>query len=232
MFLVVDLNKGIQTQTAECIIVAEMFVPKLIVVLNKVDCLEEKLVPSKIAALRKVFSKTKFGENVKMVPYSAKENIEHYSKELKATLLKELDIPKRIGEEKKFTMLADHCFKIKGKGTILTGTVIEGRAKVGDEIEICDVQQKSKIKSMEIFRKPVNSVQQGDRVAMLMTHLEAENIERAIICLPGSMKKIQKLVLDFNKVRLYKRAIKNKMKFHIISGHQTVMGEIRLFCSA
>lgn len=40
MFLVVDINKGIQTQTAECIIVAEMFIKKLIVVLNKVDCLE------------------------------------------------------------------------------------------------------------------------------------------------------------------------------------------------
>ena len=45
------------------------------------------------------------------------------------------------------------------------------------------------------------------------------------------MKKMQKFVVDLNKVRLYKRAIKNKMKFHIISGHQTVMGEIRLFYS-
>ncbi len=84
---------------------------------------------------------------------------------------------------------------------------------------------------MEIFRKPVNSVQQGDRVAMLMTHLQAQNIERAIICLPNSMRKIQKFVVDINKVRLYKRPIKNKMKFHIISGHQTVMGELRLFYS-
>lgn len=72
MFLVIDINKGIQTQTAECIIVAEMFVHKLIVVLNKVDCLEEKVIPAKIVALRKVFSKTKFGENVTMVLYSAK----------------------------------------------------------------------------------------------------------------------------------------------------------------
>jgi len=49
-----------------------MFIKKLIVVLNKVDCLEEKIIPAKIAALRKVFSKTKFGDNVTMVPYSAK----------------------------------------------------------------------------------------------------------------------------------------------------------------
>ena len=82
-----------------------------------------------------------------------------------------------------------------------------------------------------MFRKPLNSAKQGDRVAMLMTHLEAENIERGIACLPGAMKKILKFVLDINKVRLYKRSIKNKAKFHIISGHQTVMGELRLFYS-
>ena len=51
---------------------------------------------------------------------------------MKGTLIKELEIPKREIADKKFTMLADHCFKIKGKGTILTGTVIEGRIKIGD----------------------------------------------------------------------------------------------------
>ena len=39
MFLVIDINKGIQIQTAECMIIAEMFIKKLIIVLNKVDCL-------------------------------------------------------------------------------------------------------------------------------------------------------------------------------------------------
>jgi selenocysteine-specific elongation factor len=52
-----------------------------------------------------------------------------------------------------------------------------------------------------------------------------------MISLPNGMKKIEKFVMDINKVRLYKRPIKNKMKFHMISGHQTVMGELRLFYS-
>ena len=73
MFLVIDINKGIQTQTAECMIIAEMFIQKLIVVLNKVDCLEdEKQLTNKTNALKKVFGKTKFGENVIMIPYSTK----------------------------------------------------------------------------------------------------------------------------------------------------------------
>jgi selenocysteine-specific elongation factor len=41
MFLVIDITKGIQTQTAECIIIAELFIDKLIVILNKVDMLED-----------------------------------------------------------------------------------------------------------------------------------------------------------------------------------------------
>ena len=37
MILVVDVNKGIQTQTAECVVVGEIAVKKLIVCLNKID---------------------------------------------------------------------------------------------------------------------------------------------------------------------------------------------------
>ena len=82
-----------------------------------------------------------------------------------------------------------------------------------------------------MFRKPLASAKQGDRVAMLMVQLEAEDIERGLACTPGYMKKISRCIMDLNVVRLYKRPIKNKVKFHIISGHQTVMGELRLFVS-
>jgi translation elongation factor EF-Tu-like GTPase len=41
---------------------------KIIIILNKVDQIEDsRIIEAKTNALRKVFSKTKFGENVKMV---------------------------------------------------------------------------------------------------------------------------------------------------------------------
>ncbi|MCL4419590.1 GTP-binding protein, partial [Patescibacteria group bacterium] len=42
MLLVIDINKGIQTQTAECLIIGEILTQKMIVVLNKVDLLQDK----------------------------------------------------------------------------------------------------------------------------------------------------------------------------------------------
>lgn len=132
--LIIDITKGIQTQTAECIIIAELFTSKLLVVLNKVDLLEDhKMLEAKMVALRKVFAKTKFGAEVLMVPHSTKSEEQIYSRRLKEMLLDHLELPKRDANGK-FLYLIDHCFKIKGKGTVATGTVIEGRAKPGDEI--------------------------------------------------------------------------------------------------
>ena len=45
MMLVVDIVKGIQTQTAECLIIGEILCNKMIVVLNKIDLIEEKKRP-------------------------------------------------------------------------------------------------------------------------------------------------------------------------------------------
>ena len=37
MMLVVDIVKGVQTQTAECLVIGEILCNKMIIVLNKVD---------------------------------------------------------------------------------------------------------------------------------------------------------------------------------------------------
>lgn len=42
MLLVIDITKGIQTQTAECLIIGEITCDRMIVVLNKIDQIEEE----------------------------------------------------------------------------------------------------------------------------------------------------------------------------------------------
>lgn len=63
---IVDITKGIQTQTAECVVIGEILADRFLVVLNKVDLLpeenREKLVEKAIADLRKALGKTKLGQ--------------------------------------------------------------------------------------------------------------------------------------------------------------------------
>lgn len=51
MMLVVDITKGIQTQTAECLVIGEITCEKMIIVLNKIDMIPES---KRQAAIEKV----------------------------------------------------------------------------------------------------------------------------------------------------------------------------------
>jgi selenocysteine-specific elongation factor len=73
--LVIDSVKGIQTQTTECLILAEILSDSIIVALNKIDLLDEKEVTPKISKLKTAFGNTKFGKGVSVLPVSADSSI-------------------------------------------------------------------------------------------------------------------------------------------------------------
>jgi selenocysteine-specific elongation factor len=62
-----------------------------------------------------VFSKTKFADSIEFIPVSALENIN--IDKLINKLVENTKIPKR-DTSGKFVFLIDHCFNIKGKGTV------------------------------------------------------------------------------------------------------------------
>jgi selenocysteine-specific elongation factor len=75
IILVIDAVKGVQAQTAECIILGEILSDKMIVALNKVDLIEEAEIASKINKLKLAFGKTKFGTEIWIMPCSADSSI-------------------------------------------------------------------------------------------------------------------------------------------------------------
>lgn len=118
MILVIDANKGIQTQTAECIVIGELLERKLIVVVNKIDMLD--LQEKKDASLkkldmrlRKTLSSTKFGDSFPIFHVSAHtgEGIPELLEGIKSNVF----LPERRLAQP-FLMYVDHCFSIKGQG--------------------------------------------------------------------------------------------------------------------
>ena len=67
MFLVIDIVKGVQTQTAECLIIGEICCDKLLIILNKLDLIEESkrqaTVEKMSKRLLKTLENTKFANN-------------------------------------------------------------------------------------------------------------------------------------------------------------------------
>lgn len=243
MILVIDITKGIQVQTAECIVLGELLGPKLVVVLNKVDLIEESkreaIVNKKIESFRKLFAKTKFVENQKEITFvtcsaiSALEHNDYTSIDAqKKHIVQETDYDEKKSEEfanQDFSILVDHCFAIKGKGTVATGTIISGVVKTGDDIELPEIGECKKIKSIQMFRKTIDKVMKGDRCGQLIPNLDHTKIERSIICKPNSLKPVN-LILGYIKgVRYHKLPIKSKSKIHLSIGNRTTMATVFLF---
>lgn len=135
---------------------------------------------------------------------------------------------------------------------MLTGTVLRGSTRVGETIEIPSLKVQKKIKSMQVFRKPVESVMQGDRVGICVTQLDATSLERGIVGSPGSIPTMYAVIMEIHPIRFYKSEVRSKAKFHgnpppplllafllgaasqaiffqVSIGHETVMGSVQLF---
>ena len=74
LIIVVDCLKGIQTQTAECMVIGEITTDKAIFVLNKIDLIPEaeraERIKSITATLQKTISRTRF-KSAPIIPVSA-----------------------------------------------------------------------------------------------------------------------------------------------------------------
>ena len=253
ILLVVDATKGMQTQTAECLVIAEMTTRNLIVVLNKIDLFPENEREERVRLaekkMRASLRGTKF-ENAQMVGISACVGGEKVAAlggnvagggttaaKIASTsnihglldlLQSQIRTPNRdtISSPDRFHFAVDHCFPIKGQGTVLTGTVLSGSARPNDIVEFPTLATQKKIKGLQMFRRKANIIQQGDRAGICVSNFDAKLLERGIIASPGTVKLIRGAIAVVRKVRFFKGALNSGSKFHVSVGHTTVMATV------
>lgn len=227
--LVIDVTKGLQTQTLECILIAEMTTSKLIIVLNKMDLVEKgsSVVEDCRKQITEHLRNTRF-DKVNMIEFSTLSNMG--GKELMEAIRKVQDLPVRSGDGP-LRLSADHCFSIKGKGTIVTGTVLQGTVKVQDEIEFSSLKMIKKVKSIQCFHESVNSAIQGDRIGICVQGFDASQMERGIVGKPASLRSACGIIAQVQRVRAFHLACTMRSKMHITIGHSTVMATVYPFGS-
>lgn len=68
-------------------------------------------------------------------------------------------------------MSIDQSVNIPGRGTVVTGTVEQGKCKIGDEVQMIGVKRKptpTTITGIESFHKQLDSGECGDNVGVLL----------------------------------------------------------------
>lgn len=86
-----------------------------------------------------------------------------------------------------------------------------------------------KVKSVQMFRKPVSGAMQGDRVGVCVTQFDPKLLERGVVCTPGSLRTLYAAVISVRKIGYFKGSLATRAKFHITVGHETVMARVTFF---
>jgi selenocysteine-specific elongation factor len=74
-----------------------------------------------------------------------------------------------------------------------------------------------------MFHKNIEVAKQGDRAAMNLVSLNAKDLERGLICSPGSLQIMKNAIVCIQRVRYYKGSCRSDSQFHITVLHSTVM---------
>ncbi|MBM4165906.1 MAG: elongation factor Tu [Ignavibacteria bacterium] len=204
--LVVAATDGPMPQTREHILLArQVGVPRVVVFMNKCDAVDDsELLDLVELELRDLLKKYEFpGDEIPIIRGSALKAMEGALKpdakmddpafkcieELMNAVDSYVPIPKR-DVDKPFLMPIEDVFSITGRGTVGTGRVERGHAKVGDEVEVIGLgaHKKTVVTGAEMFRKELDEVRAGDNAGLLLRGVEKTDLERGmVVAKPGSI---------------------------------------------
>jgi len=196
--LVVAGTDGVMPQTSEHVLLArQVGVPYIVVFINKTDLVDDpELLDLVEMDVRDLLNSYGFpGDEVPVIRGSARKALDGDPAE-EAHILELMDacdhyIPAPAREtDKPFLLAIEDVMTISGRGTVVTGRVERGTAKLGDQVEIVGIRetQTSVITGLESFRKTCDFVQAGDNVGVLLRGINRDQVQRGqVLAKPGSV---------------------------------------------
>lgn len=124
------------------------------------------------------------------------------------------------------TVLIDHCFDVKGVGTVVLGKVLSGRIKQYDSMIHHPSKTEVVIKSIQMHDDPVDEAPNPARVGLALKGVKPEDVSRGDILCKEELQIAQKLDLDFEKNQYYKVDIKQDQICQVNLGLQIKSAKI------
>ena len=216
--LIVAADESVMPQTREHIAILDILqITRGLVVVTKTDLVDEELVELVKAEVEDTLKGTSF-EGCPMVGVSAYTG--DGMDELKATMdriLDETEVRKDLGRPR---LPIDRCFTISGFGTVVTGTLIDGTLTVGQEIELAGSGQRARVRGLQSHKTKVDSTDPGVRLAVNLSGLSRDDIERGeILTIPGWLKPTRRLDVRLRMVKNAPHSLKHNegVTFHLFT---------------
>jgi len=228
VLLVIALDEGVMPQTVEHMdILQELNVSSGIVVLTKCDMVDEEFADLMEEEIKERLKGT-VAQNWPAIRVSAVKNI-NIDKLIALIMDAKKSIVRSHDTKGQFRLPVDRILSIKGLGTVLAGTVLEGNVHVDEELTIYPVGIKTKVKSIETHGATVNDATAGMRTALLLQGVKKDDIRRGmVIAVPDSVKPTTRIDVNLSLLKHVERTVKNQQRVHLHIGTDEVTARVVL----
>ena len=225
--LVIAADEGVMPQTREHLAILDLLrVRQGVVALTKADLVddewlelvreevEEQLRPTTLAGAR-------------IVPVSA------YTGQGLPSLLTQIELALDEAQERENIarprLAIDRVFTMTGFGTVVTGTLLDGSFKVGQEVEVLPQGMRTRIRTLQTHRHQVEVAQPGSRVAMNLANVARTDLERGnVVAVPGQLRPTILIDAHVQLLADAPRPLAHNTLVDFYSGSQEVPARIRL----
>lgn len=225
--LVVAADEGVMPQTREHADILDLLgITHGVVALTKIDLVEPEWLELVTEDVETWLKTTSLSE-AKIIPVSA------YTGAGLPDLLRELDrlvaeAPSKrdLGRPR---LPVDRVFTISGFGTVVTGTLSDGRLNLGQELAILPGNIRSRVRGLQTHKHKVDAAIPGSRVAVNLTGVATEDLARGdVLTLPGLHEPTQIIDVKLKVVKSLPGPLQHNTEVSFHTGSAEVMGRLVL----
>lgn len=228
VLLVIAADEGVMPQTREHLEICSLLgIRHGMIALTKIDMVDADLLElahDDVAA----FVRGTFLEDAAVFPVSSTtgEGLDA----LRAAIVEQDAILRPQRRSDLFRLPVDRVFTLKGHGTVVTGTLLSGKAKVGDDVELVPSLLKSRIRSIQSHGGDVTEAVPGRRTSINLHGLDVTQIERGdVVTLPGTMFPSRRWTLALTCLPSSPRALRHRSEIHFHHGAKEVSARLYMY---
>ncbi|MCR5181715.1 MAG: selenocysteine-specific translation elongation factor [Clostridia bacterium] len=229
VLLVIGLDEGVMPQTREHFgILDKLDIRKGIIVYTKRDLVDD---PDWIEMVRDDARDLVKGTFMEDAPEIEVSSLDGYNiDKLRDLIIENIDDDLlKNSSEFLFRLPVDRVFTIDGFGTVITGTLVEGRVKTGDEIMVYPEKKLTKVRNVQVHNENVDEALAGQRTALNLQGLKKDDLRRgSVLAKPGSLETGRLLDVRLEMLRDTDRKILNNARVHFYSGSTESLAKVIL----
>ena len=228
--LVVAADEGVMPQTREHLAILDLLgIRAGAVAITKRDLVDEEWLGLVQAETEEVLADTTLAK-VPILPVSSTtgEGLD----ELVAELDRQLSVERQRRQTGWPRLPVDRVFTMSGFGTVVTGTLIDGELRIGQEAELVPSGRHARIRGLQSHRKKVEAAPAGTRVAVNLSGIATEDIERGeVLTAPGWLKPTRVLDVRLRVVADAPRPLPHNAHVTFHTGATEALGRVGLLDS-